>query len=113
LIKTSSHENRPPRKSPVLRAIIACTREKVPAQDIDPGDTWQLKSEEHARSFWPKREADERHAREALRAGAVVASAHLSGDGRAGKDGTIKHVMSGINRREPGHLLQSAIGQPT
>ena len=34
---------------------------------------------------------------QALRAGPVVGAADLPGDGCGGKDGTIKHVMSGVN----------------
>jgi polyphosphate kinase 2 (PPK2 family) len=89
------------RKSPqVLQAVSRDERKKFRLKDVDPGDTQDLKSEDKAR------------AKEALQNG-IEALAELQdmlyaqdrwsvllvfqAMDAAGKDGTIKHVMSGVN----------------
>jgi PPK2 family polyphosphate:nucleotide phosphotransferase len=86
------------KRSELIRKYRVADGSKFRLKDIDPADTWRLKSKEHAQEW--------------LEAG-VARMAELQGKlyaqnqwavllifqamDAAGKDGTIKHVMSGIN----------------
>jgi PPK2 family polyphosphate:nucleotide phosphotransferase len=66
--------------------------------DVDPGDTWKLKSKEHAQKWLEQGVAQLSELQDKLYAQnqwAVLVI--LQAMDAAGKDGTIKHVMSGVN----------------
>src|SRR5437588_12494440 len=65
---------------------------------VDPGDTWKLKSKEHAQDWLEKGVARlcELQAKLYAQAQWAVLLIFQAMDA-AGKDGTIKHVMSGVN----------------
>jgi PPK2 family polyphosphate:nucleotide phosphotransferase len=74
------------------------TGKKFRLADIDPSDTWQVKSKEHAQEW-----LDEGTARLSELQGLLYAQNKwallliFQAMDAAGKDGTIKHVMSGVN----------------
>jgi PPK2 family polyphosphate:nucleotide phosphotransferase len=66
--------------------------------DVDPSDTWKLKSKEHAQKWLEQGVAQLSELQDKLYAQnqwAVLVI--LQAMDAAGKDGTIKHVMSGVN----------------
>jgi len=66
--------------------------------DISPADTWKLKSKDHAEEWLEKGAARLRELQEKLYAQNQWAVLLLfQAMDAAGKDGTIKHVMSGVN----------------
>jgi PPK2 family polyphosphate:nucleotide phosphotransferase len=66
--------------------------------DIDPADTWKLKSKEHAEEWLEKGVARLRELQDKLYAQKQWAVLLIfQGMDTAGKDSTIKHVMSGVN----------------
>ncbi|MGA2098229.1 MAG: polyphosphate kinase 2 family protein [Candidatus Acidiferrum sp.] len=72
--------------------------EKFRLQDQDPGDTGEVKDEEHSQTIIEDRAGLLSHLQEKLYAqdrwGLLII---LQGMDAAGKDGVVKHVMSGIN----------------
>jgi len=71
---------------------------KFRLKDIDPGDTWKLKSGDHAREWLDEGVTRLRELQDLLYAQnqwAVLLI--LQAMDAAGKDGIIKHVMSGVN----------------
>jgi polyphosphate kinase 2 (PPK2 family) len=72
--------------------------EKFRLKDLDPADTTGVKSKQHAQNILDAREGVLNHLQEKLYAQdrwAVLVV--LQGLDAAGKDGVIKHVMSGVN----------------
>src|ERR1039458_10762008 len=68
--------------------------------DIDPADTWKLKSKEHAEEWLEKGVARLRELQDKLYAQKQWAVLLIfQGMDTAGKDSTIKHVMSGVNHQ--------------
>ena len=66
--------------------------------DINPGDTWKLKSKEHARDWLEKGVARLSELQDKLYAQDQWALLLIfQGMDTAGKDGTVKHVMSGVS----------------
>jgi len=66
--------------------------------DINPGDTWKLKSKEHAQEWLEKGVAHLSELQSKLYAQNQWALLLIfQAIDAAGKDGTIKHVMSGVN----------------
>jgi PPK2 family polyphosphate:nucleotide phosphotransferase len=66
--------------------------------DINPADTWKLKSKEHAEEWLEEGVARLRELQDKLYAQKQWAVLLIfQGMDTAGKDGTIKHVMSGVN----------------
>ena len=85
------------RKDLVSRYRIADDK-KFRLKDVDPADTWKLKSSDHARQWLDEGVARLRELQDLLYAQnqwAVLLI--LQAMDAAGKDGTIKHVMSGVN----------------
>ena len=81
----------------VTRYRIAENR-KFRLADVDPADTWKLKSKEHAQKWLEQGVAQLSELQDKLYAQnqwAVLVI--LQAMDAAGKDGTIKHVMSGVN----------------
>ena len=81
----------------VKRYRIAENR-KFRLADVDPSDTWKLKSKEHAQKWLEQGVAQLSELQDKLYAQnqwAVLVI--LQAMDAAGKDGTIKHVMSGVN----------------
>src|SRR5215471_214798 len=65
---------------------------------IDPSDTWKLKSKEHAQEWLEKGAAKLSELQDKLYANNRWALLLIfQAMDAAGKDGTIKHVMSGVN----------------
>jgi PPK2 family polyphosphate:nucleotide phosphotransferase len=71
---------------------------KFRLKDIDPGDTWKLKSGEHARQWLEEGVTRLQELQDLLYAQSQWAVLLiLQAMDAAGKDGIIKHVMSGVN----------------
>ena len=71
---------------------------KFRLKDIDPADTWKLKSKDHAQQWLEEGVARLRQLQDLLYAhGQWAVLLIFQAMDAAGKDGTIKHVMSGVN----------------
>jgi PPK2 family polyphosphate:nucleotide phosphotransferase len=85
------------RKELVKRYRIADNK-KFRLADISPGDTWKLKSKDQAQEWLEKGVARLSELQEKLYAqGQWAILLIFQAMDAAGKDGTIKHVMSGVN----------------
>jgi len=85
------------RKELVTRYRIAENR-KFRLADVDPADTWKLKSKEHAQKWLEQGVARLSELQDKLYAQNQWAVLLIfQAMDAAGKDGTIKHVMSGVN----------------
>ena len=81
----------------VKRYRIAENR-KFRLADVDPSDTWKLKSKEHAQKWLEQGVAQLSELQDKLYAQNQWALLLIfQGMDAAGKDGTIEHVMSGVN----------------
>lgn len=86
------------KKSELTRRYRIQDGKKFRLKDIDPDDTWRLKSKEHAEKWLEEgvaRLSDMQSKLYAQNQWAVLLV--FQAMDAAGKDGTIKHVMSGIN----------------
>jgi PPK2 family polyphosphate:nucleotide phosphotransferase len=86
------------KKSELTRRFRIADGSKCRLKDIDPADTWRLKSKEHAQEWLEEgvaRLSDMQAKLYAQNQWAVLLV--FQAMDAAGKDGTIKHVMSGIN----------------
>jgi PPK2 family polyphosphate:nucleotide phosphotransferase len=85
------------RKELVTRYRIA-EKKKFRLEDVDSGDTWKLKSKEHAQEWLEQGVARLSELQDKLYAQDQWAVLLIfQAMDAAGKDGTIKHVMSGVN----------------
>jgi PPK2 family polyphosphate:nucleotide phosphotransferase len=85
------------RKELVTRYRIA-ENKKFRLEDVDPADTWKLKSKEHAQEWLEQGVARLSELQDKLYAQNQWAVLLIfQAMDAAGKDGTIKHVMSGVN----------------
>jgi PPK2 family polyphosphate:nucleotide phosphotransferase len=86
------------KRSQLIKRYCVSREKKFRLSDIDPADTWRLKSKEHAQEWVEQgvaQLADMQSRLYAQNQWAVLLI--FQAMDAAGKDGTIKHVMSGIN----------------
>jgi PPK2 family polyphosphate:nucleotide phosphotransferase len=86
------------KRSELVERYRIAENKKFRLADIDPADTWKLKSKEHAEEWLEKgvaRLSDLQDRLYAQNQWAVLLI--FQAMDAAGKDGTIKHVMSGVN----------------
>ncbi len=85
-------------KSELAKAYRVADSKRFKLSDYDPGDTWKMKSKEHAEKWLTEGVARLSEMQDKLYAQNQWAVLLIfQAMDAAGKDGTIKHVMSGIN----------------
>ena len=78
--------------------LVAKPGKKISLKDYDPEPTGEIKDKQEASSCWPRASSGAREHQDRLYANDTYSLLLIfQAMDAAGKDGTIRHVMSGIN----------------